>query len=148
MALARASLLTPEQDGMEKRYRLLEPLRNCRFAFVGAPQRKRRGASMPTTTSSSQSRLAPRLAPPASPWVDRLALSYAELRQALAWSPASVTRCEFCGLPALREFWYRRGWAGEAARWTARMLEGDLGAVPPTLLAEVHSAAGFASILR
>ena len=35
-------------------------------AFVGAPQRKRRGASMPTTTSSSQSRLAPRLAPPAS----------------------------------------------------------------------------------
>ena len=27
------------------------------------------------------------------------------------------------------------------------MLEGDLGAVPPTLLAEVHSAAGFASDL-
>ena len=50
LGVARASLLTPERDGMEKRYRLLEPLRSTGLrAFVGAPQRKRRGASMPTT---------------------------------------------------------------------------------------------------
>jgi tetratricopeptide (TPR) repeat protein len=44
----------------------------------------------------------------------------------------------------LREFWYRRADASEAARWSARMLDGDLDAVPPALLAEVHTAAGFA----
>ena len=149
-ALLHASLLTPERDGVETRYRLLETLRDygaSRLREHGGEEDARRAHADYHLDLAAQAGAALGH-PDFARWMERLALSYTELRQALAWSlqhqPRDVT---LRAAPALREFWYRRGWAGEAARWTARMLEGDLEAVPPSLLAEVHNAAGFAADL-
>jgi predicted ATPase len=149
-ALARASLLTPEADAGETRYRLLESLRDyaaARLRTHGAENEARR------SHAEYHLDLAVRAGdvlgtPDFAPWVDRLAESYAELQQALAWSLEHEGRAATLrAVPALREFWYRQGDAREAARWTARMLEGDLDAVPRGLLAEVHNAAGLAADL-
>ena len=149
-ALVRASLLTPESDGGETRYRLLESLRE-----YGAARLRKRGAEDEARRAHAEYHLD--LAaqagvvvgtPDFAPWVGRLAPSHAELRQALAWSLEHEGReVTLRAVPALREFWFRRGDAREAARWTAKMLEGDLEAVPADLLAEVHNAAGFAADL-
>jgi predicted ATPase/DNA-binding SARP family transcriptional activator len=148
MALARASLLTPERDGVEKRYRLLETLRE-----YGMARLRERGAEEEARRAHADYHLGLAVqagavlgTPDFAPWMERLALSYAEVRQALAWSlehqPRGVT---LRAAPALRELWYRRGWAREAGRWTARMLEGDLENVPPSLRAEAHNGAAFAA---
>jgi predicted ATPase/DNA-binding SARP family transcriptional activator len=149
-ALARASLLTPESDGGETRYRLLESLRDYAEARL-----RRRGQQDEARRAHAEYHL--RLAeqagdvlgtPDFAPWMDRLAQGYAEVRHALAWSLAHEERAvTLRAAPALREFWYRRGWAREAVRWTARMLEGDLEDVPPSLLAVVHDAASFGADL-
>jgi predicted ATPase/DNA-binding SARP family transcriptional activator len=149
-ALLHASLLTPERGGVETRYRLLEPLRE-----YGAARLRERGAEEEARRAHADYHLG--LAeqagvvlgtPDFAPWVNRLALAYAEVREALAWSLANQDRAvTLRAAPALHELWYRRGDAREAARWAARMLEGDLQSVPRHLLAEVHIAAGFAADL-
>lgn len=148
MALARASLLTPERDGVEKRYRLLETLREygiTRLRARGAEEEARRihagyHLGLAVQAGAVLSR------PDFAPWVDRLALSYAEIRRALAWSLEHDDRAlALRAAPALRELWLRLGWAREAGLWSAWMLEGDLDDVPPDLLAEVHNAAAFAA---
>ena len=148
MALVRASLLASESDGGETRYRLLESLRE-----YGAARLRERGAEDDARRAHADYHL--NLAheagavvdrPEFAAWMSRLASCYGDLQQALAWSLAHQDRATTLrAAPALREFWYRRGDGREAARWAARMLEGDLGAVPPSLLAEVHIAAGFAA---
>ena len=88
MALARAVAPHPERDGMEKRYRLLEPLREhgiTRLRGRAAEEEARRVHAdyhLELTVQAGAALGTPGFAP----WVDRLALSYAELRQALAWS--------------------------------------------------------------
>ncbi len=62
-------------------------------------------------------------------------------------SPTSRRARTLRAAPALREFWLRRGDAREALRWTARMLDGDLDAVPPDLVANACAAFGFGSQL-
>ena len=150
MALARASLLTPERDGVEKRYRLLETLREygaARLRERGAEEDARRAHAdyhLDLAVQASSALGTPDFAPRA----DRLALAYAELRQALAWSLEHEERAlTLRAAPALRELWFRRGWAREAGLWTAHMLEGDLEGVPLNLVAEAHNAAGFAAHL-
>ena len=149
-ALVDASMLSPERDGDETRYRLLETLREYGLA------RLRRGGvedEVRQVHAAYHLDLAARAGavlgtPDVTPWMARLAAVYAELRQALGWSlvhqPRAVT---LRAAPALRELWFRRGDQREAARWTAQMLAGDLDAVPPGLLAEVHSAASHAAVL-
>jgi predicted ATPase/DNA-binding SARP family transcriptional activator len=150
MALARASLLTPERDGVEKRYRLVETLRE-----YGIARLRERGGEADARRAHADYHLglaaeagASVGTPAFTPWAERFALSYAELRQALVWSLANQDRAvTLRAAPALRELWYRRGWAREAGRWTAKMLEGDLDAVPTPLLAEAHNAAGVGADL-
>jgi predicted ATPase/DNA-binding SARP family transcriptional activator len=148
--LVGASMLAAERDGERTRYRLLESLR----AYSAARLRERgddddarraharyyldlfEGAGDVVNT------------PDLAPWMERLSQGYPELREALDWSlsdldPATTLRA----VPALFGFWYRRGDALEAARWTTRMLEADLRAVPGGLVAEVHAAAAFASVM-
>jgi len=149
-ALLHASLLTPERGGVETRYRLLETLREygaARMRDHGAEDEAREVHAAYHLGLAEQAG-AVLGTPDFAPWVDRLSLSYADVREALAWSLAHEHRATTLrAAPALRELWFRRGWGREAGRWTRRMLEGDLEAVPPRLLAEVHSAAGFASDL-
>ena len=149
-ALVDASMLSPERDGDETRYRLLETLREYGLACL------RRGGvedDVRRVHAEYHLDLAARAGavlgtPDVMPWMARLAAVYAELRQALGWSlvhqPRAVT---LRAAPALRELWSRRGDQREAARWTAQMLAGDLDAVPPGLLAEVHNAASHAAVL-
>jgi predicted ATPase/DNA-binding SARP family transcriptional activator len=149
-ALVDASMLAPERDGDETRYRLLETLRE-----YGLTRLRRRGVEDEVRQAHAEHYLdmAARAGavlgtPEVAPWMARLALGYAELRQAIGWSlthqPRAVT---LRAAPALREFWYRRGDGREAGRWTALMLEGDLAAAPPALLAEVHGAASYAALV-
>ena len=148
-ALVDASLLATERDGEETHYRLLETLRE----YAAARLREHRGeddaqrAHADYHLGLAEKAGAVVGTPEFAPWMRPLSRNYAELRQALAWSLAHQDRAvTLRAAPALRERWYRRADAREAARWTALMLEGDLEAVPPRLLAEVHAAAGFAAI--
>jgi predicted ATPase/DNA-binding SARP family transcriptional activator len=149
-ALVDASLLTPERHGDETRYRLLETLREYGLA------RLRRGGvedEVRRVHAEYHLALAERAGgvlgtPDVVPWMARLAAAYAELRQALAWSLAHQPRAvTLRAAPALRELWFRQGDQREAARWTAQLLAGDVAAVPPSLLAEVHNAASHAAVL-
>jgi predicted ATPase/DNA-binding SARP family transcriptional activator len=147
-ALVDASLLATERDGEETRYRLLETLRE----YVAARLRERGGEDGARRAHADYHLgLAEKAStvvgtPEFASWMGLLTRRYAELRQALAWSLAHQDRAVTVrAAPALRELWYRQADAREAARWTARMLEGDLEAVPSRLLAEVHTAACFAA---
>jgi predicted ATPase/DNA-binding SARP family transcriptional activator len=149
-ALVDASILTPERDGDETRYRLLETLREYGLA------RLRRGGvedEVRQVHALYHLDLAARAGavlgtPDVTPWMARVAAAYAELRQALAWSLVHQPRAvSLRAAPALRELWFRRGDQREAARWTAQMLAGDLDAVPRGLLAEIHNAASYAAVL-
>jgi predicted ATPase/DNA-binding SARP family transcriptional activator len=147
-ALVEASMLTIERDGDETMYRLLETLRE-----YGLARLRRDGVEDEVRRVHAEYHidLAARAGavlgtPDVAPWMIRLARGYAELRQALAWSLANEARAvTLRAAPALRELWFRRGDAREARRWTAQMLGGDLAAVPPALLAEVHGAACYAA---
>lgn len=149
-ALVDASMLTPERQGEQTRYRLLETLRE-----YGAARLRSRGAEDEARSIHAEYHLdlAARAGvvlgtPDFAPWMDRLARSYTELRTALEWSlqhqPRAVT---LRAAPALREFWYRRGDLRDARRWAARMLEGDVEGVPSGLLAEVHIAASYSAAI-
>lgn len=148
--LVDASMLTVERDGGDTRYRLLETLREYGLA------RLRRGGvedEVRQVHAVYHLDLAARAGavlgtPDVAPWMTRLAAVYAELRQALGWSLAHEPRAvTLRAAPALRELWFRRGDQREAGRWTTQMLAGDLDAVPPGLLAEVHNAASHALVL-
>jgi predicted ATPase/DNA-binding SARP family transcriptional activator len=147
-ALVDSSLLTTVRDDAETRYRLLESLREYGAAHLrerGGEHQARRAHAAHYLDLAAQAG-AVLGTPDFAQWMPRLASGYLELRQALDWSleheePAMTLRA----VPALREFWYRRGDALEARRWTARMLEGELAAVPAALYAEVHDAAAFAA---
>jgi predicted ATPase len=150
LTLARASLLTAERDGVEKRYRLLETLREYGIAHVRTrdAEAEARRAHADYHLGLAEQAGAALGTPEFAPWVDRLTLCYAEVRQALAWSLEHQERAvSLRATPALRELWYRQGWAREAGRWAARMLKGDLEGVPPALLAEAHNAAGLGADL-
>jgi predicted ATPase/DNA-binding SARP family transcriptional activator len=148
-ALVDASLLTPKRDGEQMRYSLLETLREygaTRLRERGGEQQARQAHADYHLDLAAQAGVALGT-PDFAPWMHRLAQSYAELRQALAWSLAHQPRAvTLRAAPALREFWIRRGDPRDARRWTGRMLEGDLEPVPPSLLAEVHIAACFAAV--
>lgn len=149
-ALVDASMLTLEREGEQTRYRLLETLRE-----YGAARLRKRGGEDGARRAHAEYHLdlagragAVLGTPDFAPWLPRLAQTYDELRQALEWSLAHQDRAvTLRAAPALREFWIQRGDAREAGRWTARMLQGDLEAVSPGLLAEVHIAACFAAVL-
>ena len=148
--LVDASMLTTEREDEQTRYRLLETLREYGVARL---QERNLEDEVRRAHTEYHLDLAARAGdalgtPDFAPWMPRLTQCYAELRRALEWSiqhqPAAVT---LRAAPALREFWYRRGDAREAGRWTAMMLKLDLRSVPPRLLAEVHIAASFAADL-
>ncbi|HEX9124635.1 MAG TPA: hypothetical protein VF984_14965 [Actinomycetota bacterium] len=149
-ALVDASMLTPERDGEQTRYRLLETLREFGAARLrecnGEDEARRAHADCHLDLAARAGAVLG--TPEFTQWMDRLAQSYAELRAALDWSlqhqPRAVT---MRAAPALREFWYRRGDLGEARRWAARMLEGDVESVPSGLLAEVHIAASYSAAI-
>ncbi len=149
-ALVDASMLTPERDGGETRYRLLETLREYGLARL---RRADAEDEVRQVHAAYHLDLAARAAavlgtPGVAPWMACLAAVYAELCQALGWSLAHEPRAvTLRAAPALRELWFRRGDQREAARWTAQMLAGDPAAVPPYLLAEVQSAAAHAAVL-
>ena len=148
-ALVDASLLAPEQDGEETRYRLLETMREyaaARLRDRGAENDARRAHADYYLGLAEQAGTVVGT-PEFALWMPPLTRSYAELRQALAWSLEHQDRSVTLGAaPALRELWHRSADTREAARWTDRMLEGDLETVPARLLAEVHAAAGFAAV--
>lgn len=149
-ALVEASMVSTDRDGDRTTYRLLETLRE-----YGLARLQRRGAEDDVRRAHAGHYLG--LAtkagavigtPEVAPWMTRLAVDYAELRQALGWSLAGEPRAvTLRAAPALRELWFRRGDAREAARWSAQMLEGDQSGVVPSHLAEVHAAASHAALL-
>ncbi len=148
--LVDASLLTARQVDGRTRYRLLETLRAYAAAHLhvsGGTEDARR------THTRHYLDLATRAGevigtPAFAPWVDRLAGDYRELQQALEWSLDHEDRAATLRVaPALNEYWMWRGDAGEALRWSARMLRGDLSEVPPALLAAVHNAASMGATL-
>jgi predicted ATPase/DNA-binding SARP family transcriptional activator len=146
--LVDASLATPERDGEETRYRLLETLREYALARLreqgGEDDARRAHAGYHLGLAEQAGAVVG--TPEFASWMRPLVQSYAELRQALAWSLAYQDRAvTLRAAPALRELWYRQADAREAGRWTSRMLEGDVEAAPARLLAEVHAAAAFAA---
>ena len=149
-ALVEASMLMTERDGDRTAFRLLETLRE-----YGLARLRRRGTEDDVRRAHARHYLdlaaeagAVLGTPEVAPWMTRLAVDYAELRQALGWSLAHEPRAvTLRAAPALRELWFRRGDAREAARWTAQMLDGDLAGAPPGLLAEVHGAASQAALM-
>jgi predicted ATPase/DNA-binding SARP family transcriptional activator len=149
-ALVDGSMLSPERTDGQTRYRLLETLRD-----YGAMRLRERGDEDEARSAHARHYLdlAERAGatvgtPEFASWMDCLAERYSELRHALGWSLAHQDRAiTLRAVPALREFWWRRGDARDAGRWTARMLDGNLDAVPPDLLAEVHNAAAFAAAI-
>jgi predicted ATPase len=148
--LVDASMLTPERHGDETRYRLLETLREYGLAHL-------RGLGVEDDVRQAHAEHYLQRAvragavvgtPDIAPWMARLSMDYAELRQALGWSLAHHERAvTLRASPALRELWLRRGDAREAGRWSAQMLEGDLATVPRHLRAELHNAASHAAVL-
>lgn len=148
-SLVDASLLTAVRDDAETRYRLLESLREYAAAHLrerGGEHDARLAHAVHYLDLAAQAG-AVLGTPDFAQWMPRLASSYVELRQALGWSlehedPALTLRA----LAALREFWYRRGDALEAGRWSTRILEADLATVPAALRAEVHATAAFAAV--
>ena len=145
-SLVEASLVTAEREGEKTSYRLLETLRE-----YGVLKLREHGGEDDARAAHADYHLdlAARAAatlgtPEFASWVVTLNRSYGDVRQALAWSLQHRPRATTLrAAPALREFWYRRADAREAARWTAAMLDGDLAAAPPHLLAETHNAAAF-----
>ena len=111
-------MLTPERDGDETRYRLLETLRE-----YGLARLRRDGVEDEVRQAHAAYHLdlAARAGvvlgtPDVTPWMARLAAVYDELRQALGWSLAHDPRAiTLRAAPALRELWFRRGDAREAA---------------------------------
>jgi non-specific serine/threonine protein kinase len=149
-ALVEASILTAQRDGDETRYRLLETLREYGLARLRRDglENKVRQAHAEHYLDLAARAGAAIGTPEIAPWMARLSVAYAEVRQALTWSLAHQTRAmTLRAAPALRELWFRRGDVREAGRWTAQMLDGDLVAVPPGLLAEVHGAASYAELI-
>ena len=149
-ALVDASMLTPERNGDETSFRMLETLREyglARLRRLGVESEVRRAHAEHYLQAATRAGAV--LGTPAiAPWMTRLSLDYAELRQALAWSLTHQARAvTLRASPALRELWFRRGDAREAGRWTAQMLDGDLATVPPNLRAELHTAASHAAVL-
>ena len=148
--LVDASMLTPERDGDETRYRLLETLRE-----YGLARLRRHGLEDEVRQAHTEYHLdlaaragAALGTPDVAPWMARLALAYTELCQALVWSLAHQPRAlTLRAAPALGELWLRRGNGREAGRWTAQILEGDLSGAPSGLLAEVHGAASYAALV-
>lgn len=149
-ALVEASMLNAECTGDETRYRLLETMREYGLARLrrdGVEDEVRQVHAAYHLDMAAQAGEVLGTAEVA-PWMARLAAEYAELREALAWSLVHQPRAvALRAAPALRELWFRRGDGREGARWSALMLAGDLAAVPPGLLAEVHSAASNAALL-
>jgi predicted ATPase/DNA-binding SARP family transcriptional activator len=149
-ALVDASMLTPERSGDETRYRLLETLREyglARLRRLGIEDAVRQAHAEHYLEMAARAG-AVLGTPQIAPWMARLSLDYAELRQALGWSLAHHDRAvTLRASPALRELWLRRGDAREAGRWSAQMLEGDLAAARPDLRAELHNAASYAALL-
>jgi predicted ATPase/DNA-binding SARP family transcriptional activator len=149
-ALVEASMLTTERDGDRTRYRLLDTLRE-----YGLARLRRRGVEDEVRQAHTEHYLdlAARAGevlgtPDVAQWMTRLALDYAEVRQAIEWALVHQTRAATLrAAPALREVWFRRGDAREARRWTTQMLEGDLAGIPPGLLSEVHGAASYGALL-
>jgi tetratricopeptide (TPR) repeat protein len=143
-------MLTAERDGDRTRYRLLETLRE-----YGLARLRRRGVEGMVQQAHAEHYLDQMSqasgvlgTPDAAQWMTGLALAYAEVRQALAWSLVHQERAATLrAAPALRELWFRRGNAREAGRWATQMLAGDLATVPPGLLAEVHAAASYAQLV-
>ena len=147
--LVDASLVTAERDGEETRYRLLETLREYAAArlreHAGENDAQRAHADYHLGLAEQAGVVVG--TPEFAPWMHRLTQSYAELRQALAWSLAHQDRAvTLRAAPALRELWYRQADAREAGQWTSQMLDVDVEAERPRLLAEAHNAAGFAAI--
>ena len=148
--LVDASMLTPERHGDKTRYRLLETLREYGLAHL-----RRLGVEDDVRRAHAEHYLqvAARAGavvgtPDIAPWMARLSMDYAEVRQALGWSLAHHDRAVTLNAsPALLELWLRRGDAREAGRWSAQMLEGDLAAAPRHLQAEVHNAASLSALL-
>jgi predicted ATPase/DNA-binding SARP family transcriptional activator len=146
-ALVDASMLGTERN-RGTRYRMLETIR-----AYGLGRLERRGTARETRAAHARHYLA--LAecagqavetPSFASWMGRLDETYDELRQALDWSMTHARPADaLSAAPALREFWFQRGDAREAGRWSARMLAGNLEAVPTALLAEAHHAATMAA---
>jgi non-specific serine/threonine protein kinase len=149
-SLVEASLLTPERDGGATRYRLMETLREYGLARLrrhGIEDEVRQAHAEHFLDLAAQAG-ADLWTPAFTTWMDRLGRRYTELQQALGWSLAHEARAvTLRAAPALHWFWYRRGDAPEAGRWSARMLQGDLEGVPADLLADVHNAATFATVV-
>lgn len=149
-ALVDASMLRAQPSEAATRFRLLETLREYGLLHLrdrGEEHTARRahaGHFLDLLARAADDVDTPGFAP----WMARLRADALEVQQALAWSLAHAERARTATCsPALREYWFRTGDAAEAVRWTARMLEGDLTAVPLGALAEVHNAAGFGSLL-
>jgi predicted ATPase/DNA-binding winged helix-turn-helix (wHTH) protein len=149
-ALIEASMLASEERDGHARYRMLETLKTY---GRGCLQRHRTERSTRAAYVDYHIGLAAEAGavggtPAFAPWMPRLQDIYEELRQALEWSLAGDTPANALrAAPALWEFWFRRGDAREAGRWSALMLAGDLTGAPPEHLAAAHQAASFAADL-
>jgi predicted ATPase len=110
-ALVDASLLATERDGEETRYRLLETLREYAAARLrehgGEDETRRAHADYHLGFAEQAGAVVG--TPEFAPCMRPLSRSYAELRQALAWSLTHQDRAvTLRAAPALRELWYRR----------------------------------------
>ena len=110
--LVDASMLTPERNGDETRYRLLETLREyglARLRSLGVEDEVRQAHAEHYLEIAARAAV-DLCTPDVAPWMTRLSLDYTELRQALGWSLAHQARAvTLRAAPALRELWFRGG---------------------------------------
>ncbi len=120
------SLIIAESEGSQKRYRLLESLREYAWGRLAS-------SAELETLQQQHANFFLRLAEQAATalqsidqklWLERLTLEYGNLHAALTWfEKKHQVEAGLCMGRALEEFWYRRGYFREGQRWLETFLQ-------------------------
>lgn len=146
--LVDVSLVTAEQLGEQKRYRLLESLRAYgreHLVTSGAAERtyRRHAQFYLALAEAAEAKL---WGPDAAIWLERLEVEHDDLRAALRWSVGrGEAEIALRLAAALSRFWQIRGHLGEGLLWLARALTWTAGIEPATQARALDAAGRLAS---
>jgi predicted ATPase/DNA-binding SARP family transcriptional activator len=148
--LVDASILTTVGGQPQRRYRLLETLREygMRHLTARGDEDNARESHADYFLGLAEQAGAEIVTPGFTSWISRLQGSYDDLQAALAWSMARHSRARTLRVaPTMYHLWFRTGNAREVDRWSKPMLE-DAEQVPAPLLAAAHLCAAFGATIR
>lgn len=141
-SLAKKSLVQAEDSGDQKRYRLLETLRQYgeEKLHESGDLERMRGEHRDWFLHLAERAETQHTGPEQAGWLNRLETEHENLRAALKWSVEPATRLRLAS--ALHRFWWLRGYLNEGRSW----LEGALarrGDASPSVQANALNGAGI-----